>query len=395
MNFLADYLLYNSGNEAHEHYHQWCAFSALAAAISRRVWVEMSYFRIYPNFYICLLGPPSSKKNTALNVAKELVRSLEDAPLSGDCQSKEQLVKEMATQHVRTHQIPGALPYIYTPLNIYVTELSQFIGIDPIRMIDFLTTVFDVNWYEHRTLRHDVLRLEGPYINLLSATVPDWITTYLRADVIAGGFSRRCVFVLEDQLQRRIAFPCITEEMRSAWLRCVEHVRSLREVYGPFTWTPEARSWFEHWYTTYKISDNPVVKPFDSSKFIYVLKVGMMLSLCKSLDLRLEEEHLQLALAMVDKVVLRLPQVFSGMGRNELAQVSNKVEAYLRREGVPVSERQMRALMWSECNDSEWIQVLSHLTSAGKVRHVEDQKKVRWLMLSDLCKEKEKTDGTT
>ena len=66
MNLLADYLEFQSGNEVNENYHIWSAISALSALVSRRIWVNQGYFKIFGNLYVVLLGPPGNGKTTAM-----------------------------------------------------------------------------------------------------------------------------------------------------------------------------------------------------------------------------------------------------------------------------------------------------------------------------------------
>ena len=249
-NFLTDYLDFNSGNEANRHYHFWCGISALASLVSRKVWLDFGYFRVYPAMYIVLLGQAGNKKTTAMDVAKDLLREVGGIPFSAECQSKENLVKFLCAQTQAFQPDPTQPAYTYTPLCIFVTELSQFIGIDPMRMVDFLVTVYDRNWYDMSTQKHGMQAVPGPYINLLGCTVPEWITSYLKTDIITGGFSRRCIFVLEEGTNQRIPFPCITPDMRAAWARCVAYGHKLATVYGEFTWDAEAKEYYTSWYKT-------------------------------------------------------------------------------------------------------------------------------------------------
>jgi len=365
MNFLRDYLIFNSGNEVNEHYHVWSAMSALSSLVSRRIWVDQGYFRVYANMYVVLLGPPGNGKTTAMSCAKGLVRSIGSVPFSAQCQSKENLVKEMM-KYERGLVLKDGTPLIYTPISIFVTELSQFISIDPVKMLDLLVTIYDQDIYDMSTQLHGHQQINGPYMTLLGCTTSDWVTNYLKSDIITGGFTRRANFVLEDwSSNRRVPRPKLTDEMRDAWKRVEERARELAEVVGEFKWSDDAAKWFDHWYMTREISKDANVAAFDRTRHTQLLKLTMLLELCTNNDLTLYESTLVTANAMLDKLMIQLPVVFSGIGRNELVKTSTRLKNMLVRAGTPLAKKVVMEELWSDANTAEIYQVINHMTTQG------------------------------
>ena len=370
-NFLADYMAFNQGNEAPKNYHHWCALSALSTIISRRVWVEFDYFRIYPNLYIVLVGPAGNRKTTAMVCAKSLVRELGDIPFSAECQTKESICKEWQEQRKEFPQGDGQAPLIYTPYSIFVTELSQFIGVDPARMIDFLTTVYDQDYYDLKTKNKGNQFIAGPYITLLACTTQEWITSYLRLDIISGGFSRRCVFVNENwDDSNRIAFPEVTQEMRDAWKRVIDYGHRLKCVSGPFRWEPDAKAYYKTWYETRSITKEPTISGFDRTRYNQVIKVAMLLALCKGFDLVITKEVLETAMATVDLVMVNLPQVFTGMGRNDLNAVRATAKNILAQGPMP--ERKLISILYSHAKQGDILEVFRVMQDCGEIKRFEE-----------------------
>ncbi|TXH42236.1 MAG: hypothetical protein E6Q97_36170, partial [Desulfurellales bacterium] len=56
--WLATYLDYTEGTEAPRVMHFWAGVSAIASVLRRRVWIDMTRFQWYPNFYIIFVAPP-------------------------------------------------------------------------------------------------------------------------------------------------------------------------------------------------------------------------------------------------------------------------------------------------------------------------------------------------
>lgn len=393
MSFMSDYMLYNSGNEANPNYHMWAGLSALSSIVSRRVWIDMGYFRIYPNLYVVLLGPPGNGKTTAMSTAKGLIRFLgmENIPYSAECQTKESLVLELSNYEKRFILPEPEKPYVYTPISIFVTELSQFIGVDPARMIDFLTTVFDQDFYDLKTKNKGSQLIVGPFVTMCACTTPEWITSYLKMDVITGGFSRRALFVLEDaNTNKRIAFPVITPEMQAAWERMIEHAHKLFCICGPITWAPEAREFYKNWYETRTISTDPLIQWFDKTSFIQILKVAMLLGLSESPPSRVMKlEYLNLAMDLINLMKQNLPKVFMGLGRNEMNQARMRIINVLNICGGILTEKSLFARVYQDLprggSQMEFNNLLSDMEKCDDIRRVQAKKEDGSLGAVQIC----------
>lgn len=372
-NFLGDYLFYASGNEAHPNYHLWSGLAALSSIVSRRVWVPQGYFNVYPNLYIVLLGPPGNKKTTAMNIAKGVVREMKAIPFSAECQTKESLVKELKeyTRSFKLKEVDGVeRSEFYTPISIFVTELSQFLGPNSGHMIDFLVTVYDAKVYDLNTKNKGGAVIEGPYVTILACTTPEWVTTYLKTDIITGGFTRRTIFVLEFEDGDPIPFPVITNEQAEAYKRVISYGQELMKTSGPFVWDPDAEQFYSHWYRTREIPKDPTTRGYFKTKPGQLLKIAMLLSLSKSPDLVMRKDSLEAGLALLDKMEVNLPKVFQGMGRNELNSVASKILELLESTG-PIPEKKLVQLMYREATTPELFQVMNHLRETDRIIRAE------------------------
>lgn len=369
MSFLRDYLKYTSGNEAHPVYHQYAALVGLSSIVSRRVWISLGYFDIYPNLYVVLVGPAGNRKTTAMSTCKKLLRQLKDIPFSAECQTKESVVQELATC-TRSFKPNKDSPNIeYHPMTICVTELSQFLGANSAHMVDFLTTVYDQDFYDLKTKSKGHETIIGPYITLLACTTPSWITSYLKQDVISGGFSRRAIFVYETEKAQRVAFPEITDEMADAWVRVVEKSKQLMKIGGEFQWDISAKAWYEDWYNNLEVPTSEVLAPFYESKHIQILKIAMLIAVSESQDLVMRTQYLQTALAIIDLAEENLERVFSGMGRNELNAIAKKVleTLHMAAPKYAIPETVLTNQLFNDANTQEITQILQHLTQADKI----------------------------
>ena len=381
MSFLSDYREFTKGTEAHPTYHTFSGLVALSSIISRRVWIEQGYFKVFPNLYVVLVGPPGNRKTSAMSIAKQLIREIKTVPFSAECVTKEKLVLDLAEQERQVPSFPADHPQkIYTPMTVMVTELSEFLGLGSIGMINFLTTIYDQDVYEHRTKNKGETLIQGPFLNLLACTTPDWITTYLRSDVISGGFSRRAIFVLETGKANRITFPKVTPEAKLAWDKVLKHALALSEVAGPMQWHPDAAAFYDDWYQNLKMPHDETISGYYETKHMQLLKISMLIALSESTELILRKEHIIFGLELLKLAEENLSRVFAGIGRNELNAAAAKVldmvcaaESQTLKLGdttltAPIIlEKRLRGLMFRLVDGQEMDRVLQHLIDTDKL----------------------------
>jgi hypothetical protein len=381
--FLESYRTYSSGNEAHPTYHIFSGLIALSSIIGRRVWVDMGPFVYVPNLYVILVGPSGNRKTTAMTPAKNLIRAL-NLPYSAECVTKEKLVLDVFAQERVIKDMPKEYDKFktYSPMTCVVTELSEFLGAGGLGMINFLVTIYDQDYYDIRTKNKGDTTITGPYLCLLGCTTPDWITIYLKQDVISGGFSRRAIFVYESTKGAPIPIPVVTPEMANAWNALLEHSKKLMEVKGPMVWSNEAKQFYSDWYISHskRSAPHPMLVGYFESKHAQLLKIATLLSLSDGFDRNLTIRHLQFALELLGLAEVNMAKVFSGMGRNELNPVANKVIDCIRMQPEAdhkvgeltqrirtIPEKQLRAMFFHEATSIEMDQVLRHLEETGKI----------------------------
>lgn len=386
MSFLKSYMLFTSGNEVPENYHFWSGVSALSAVVNRRVWLGMGLYNLYPNLYVVLLGQPGNGKSLAMDTSADLVDAIGDVNFSGDAQTKESLVRYMRDECVQQLEMGGELVNI-TPITIYATELSHLLGPNSGHMIDFLTTIYTKDHkYVTRTKNKGDDIIERPFLSLIACTTQEWITTYLKSDIIGGGFTRRVIFVNEppsasiDDKSKRRPFVIVTPEQEAAKQACITYAQTLKTVKGSFGWSPDAKLAYETWYNTRDIPKDPDTAGYFKTKPNQVLKVAMLISLSESPDLILRKSHFDVAMALLEKTEVTLTRVFQGIGRNELNAVANKAVEYLfasperdyqdgtvHKRARFIEEKRLRGLLYRDAPGRELNDVLDHLKNTNKV----------------------------
>lgn len=378
MSFLSDYREFTAGLEVPPSYHTFCSLVALAGLLGRRVWTyKGDYIRVYPNLYVVLVGPPGIGKNTAMETTEDLLHYFK-LPVSAESVTREKLILDIKEQEGVLDFLPADDKYrLASPYTVFATELSEFLGAGGIGMISFLTDIYSRNFYEYRTKNKGSVYLHGPYLNLIAGTTPDCVTTYLKDDIISGGFSRRCIFVHESVRYGSTPLPKITSTMRGAWERVLARSAAIRKLRGPFTWTNEATQFFVNWYPTRFGRPDPNLVGYYETKDIQLIKVAMLVAVSESNDLVIDRPHFIAGLELLSLVEANLGRVFQGIGRNELNQATVKildqlsnaprenVEGYGQLHCLPL--KRLKAFLFKDVQGFEFDEVLRHLVESDRL----------------------------
>lgn len=379
---------FTSGSEVPDNYHFWSGIFALSAIVNRQVWISMGQYTLYPNLYVVLLGPPGNGKSLAMDTAQTLVEDIGGINFSGDAQTKESLVRYLRDVCPRVLDLgPDGLQTI-TPIAMFATELSHLLGPNSGHMIDFLTTIYTKDKrYVTRTKNKGDDVIERPFVGLIACTTQDWITTYLKSDIIGGGFTRRVIFVNEpigasvDEKSKRRPFLTVRPEQVVARNNVLAYAEQLKSVKGEFKWSPEAKEAYESWYMTRDIPKDPDVQGYFKTKPNQVLKVAMLISLSESLDLVLRKEHFDVSMALFEKTEATLTRVFQGIGRNELNSIANKAMEYIlvspireykaadgtTRRAHLLEEKRLRGMMYRDAPFRECDEIIKHLLTTDRI----------------------------
>lgn len=375
------------GSEVPSNYHFWSGVFALSCIVNRHVWLDMGQYVLYPNIYVVLLGPPGNGKSLAMDTAQNIIEEIGGIQFSGDAQTKESLTRIMRDKCIRQFEYKGE-SYPITTISMFATELSHLLGPNSGHMIDFLTTMYTKDRrYASLTKNKGDDILERPFLNLIACTTQQWITTYLKSDIIGGGFTRRVIFVnepvassVEDKSLRK-PFLVVTPEQRVAKGNVLAYATVLKGVKGGFVWEPDAKLAYEQWYCTRDIPNDPDVQGYYKTKPNQVLKVAMLIALSESPETVLRKTHFDVALALFDKTEVTLTRVFQGIGRNELNAVANKVIEMLyavapRTVKTPdgkeiqarvIPEKQLRNVLFKDAPNRELDDVFLHLERTDKI----------------------------
>jgi len=374
-NFFKLYQDYTKTKEPPPNFHAWSAIAAISALLGRKCVIPQGHFSVFPNLYIVLVGEPATRKSTAMNVAKGLVRQIATIPTASESGSREGLIDTMAGGKVLATTNGADISYWQS--SAFVTEMSEFLGGKHINgsMVSFLTAIWDEPIFRETTRKGGIITIHNPYFTMLGCCTPNWMSTKLKQDVISEGFSRRTIFAMEEDLNLLNPWPESTLEEVQILAELSLEVKRIHLVSGNFTLSKEARVIYDTAYLGNRAAAagfSDKVKSYFSSKHVLVLKISMCISAGIDSDRKITGPIVTAALAFLTQYERCLDIVFSGIGRNELKGLADQALTRLRKAGENgMTKAQFATACYEDMKMAEIDEVWGELAGAEHTRFVE------------------------
>lgn len=346
-NWIESYLKYADHTEAPKRMHFWAAVSVIAGALRRKVWIDQTYFRWYPSFYIIFVAKPGVvSKTTTLDIGMDLLREIPGIKFGPDILTWQSMMTTFAGSCESFEYNGMMLPM--SPITFASGELGNLIDPQNKDLINLMITLWDGKKKIEKTTKgsgNDTI--ESPWINMIAATTPHWIADNMPAATVGGGFTSRCVFVYAEKKERYIPYPKLEvkdtdEQLRLDLLDDLNNI-SLNMV-GEMELTREAVEWGMEWYernwsTRSEVLEDERLDGYVARKQTHLHKLAMILSASRSNDLLITRDDLQLAEIMLNETEEDLSKVFSRIGRSaESIQFEGFLTTIKKRGLIPYEE---------------------------------------------------------
>lgn len=376
MTFLESYQEYNSANEVPDLFTLWGGIFLLNSTAQRRLYItlsktEDSYDIITPNLYLGFIGSPASGKSFAMGIARRFFENANpDAPLGASTQSKEAIATNLSKDDTKLSfsDTNGELVTTHS-MTFFVNELKNWLSINPIGMIDFLTDIYDRCFYDASTIKHGLQAIELPCLNVIACETPTWIQEKFKFKILSGGFARRFICVYHPHDRIRKADQTLHPVHLAAESRCIEHLNLVRSLVGRVRWSDDAWEFYSHWYETTKFeSNNEILQQFYSSKNIQAIKVAIGMALNESPPtLILTRDHLERAIEAINLLEPSMLKLFSGIGRNELVGPIQRMLQIIANNKGRVTDKQLLTELTNDLTYPEYMSLKMQLRHSEQI----------------------------
>lgn len=342
--WLQAYLQYTKYSEAPKYMHFWTGVSTIAACLRRKVWIDETFFKWYPSFYIIFVAEPGIVgKSTTTNIGYNLLKDIEGIHIGPNIITWQSLVQTYAAS-TEVFQCNGRQE-LMSAISFNASELGNLLDPRDKKLVDLLIKLYDCEDIKKETKHVGTDNAENPWINLIACTTPSWAADNFTKNMIGGGLFSRTLFIYADKKRQNVAYPSrqVKEDLAALRDGLINDLKEMSELCGEFTLTEEAYEWGTKWYDAHCARQQDISTEryggYFSRKQSHIHKLAMILSIAQSSKLVIEVEHLQVAETMVTDLEQDMMKVFGGIGKKHDAAYAEKLLYYLRSRGsVPYQE---------------------------------------------------------
>ena len=328
--------------------------------MKRNVFITRSFYKIFPNQFIILVGPPGVGKGTAINPALALCKLADTVNYISDRSTAEKIIDILAAgfQKVVTGTPVGSQPLTTTQSGgtvsifndssaaIISTELPMLLNGSDL-MLPLLCEMWDKNEFDYNTKTKGSRRIKDLCVSLLGGCVPDYIRK-LNKDAMASinsGFTSRCIFVFANDKSKKVAWPnvMIGTQLEKDLVKDLQYINST--LRGTFTFTQSAHKALADYYQTIKPEqfDTEVTGNFKARMFSHILKTSMSLCVSEKDQLEIELPHVEKSIELVEEVLSTLDVTFRNVGESPLLVALERVMDYVEAVGICTREEIAKA----------------------------------------------------
>ena len=379
--FISDYLAYTQNNEAPAMYHRWSIITAMSAYLERDYYIKQGHFNIYPNLYTILIGGPGTKKNTAINIAKKLLRKANYSTFAPSKTTKEKLFIDMAEQSSVGQKVDELLDSnLFGDMandsssvhKIFIAsgEFETFFGNNILDFLKDLGELWDYDGpFESKVKNGKSVIVHNPTISILGGITPASLADTFPPQMIGQGFFSRCLFIYGEKTRDKITFQPDEDEVWTASL-----VARLKEMKPPvplrISFTPTAEKLLDKIYKSPEVIQDVRFESYYNRRLAQLLKLSLI-CMCSLGKQEITEQVVVYANTMLTYVENFMPKALGEFGKSKNSDISHKIVQLLENHvGIMDFKK-----IWRYVNNdlekmSDLATILQNLTAAEKIQAV-------------------------
>lgn len=356
--FVGEHLDATAEQESPESFHAFALLTCLGASLGRRVWIDMTWFKVWPNLSVVLSGPAGGpRKNTAWEMALSSVKGAFKnwAPKIISDASPQAMVEELGKEGRQ------AVGLLYAPeFRTFFPSQQYMEGAIPVitRLLD------NPDYHPVARIMRKAVSLRNVTLSLAGGSTLDWLGK-LPEDAQGGGFFTRVMIIHEEKSKPPKYIPS-----RGG----AANIGRLQEAIDRFAWgeiklTKMAREWYKGWYEEIKKvkAATPRLTLYYNRKQMHLLRIAMLMRLPAR---SLKREHLEKADEVLTWVEQPLSDVYRIIGMSRAGETTRAVLDTLRSLGgrVPFARamRELKGLL----NARDFRLAIDTLRQAGQIKEI-------------------------
>ena len=386
--FLFNYLRYTTNVESPRLMHLWAALSGIAATIGRRARINLGIGNLYPNLYVLLVGPPGTRKSTAINTMLRFVKEETKTQIAPDDTSgqRQGLIaalkgaedddwKDQVDLLDNTDAVDRVVEHVSDlemsindankhHMYIVASEFGSFLGQNNLALTRFLVKMWDGEDYVYQ-LKNSKHVLRNALLNMIGGTTSTDIATLLPPEAIGQGFMSRIILIYEARKQRRI--PPSKAGVDDNYYEAIAAVfREADQMHGMFELSNAANELSDHLYMQdVKINDTRFIY-YSERRHTHLLKLSAVLAATRG-TMTIEPADIEQADILLSVTEESMPDALGEYGLSPIAAAKQKMLEFIQHANGPVTDRVLWLVMNRDMRLVDFHNALSEMINAGKI----------------------------
>lgn len=395
--FIRAYLQYVHMTEPPLLMHVWSAIAAGSACMGRHTWLPFALGNIYANKYILLVGPPGTRKSSALNLAAELLNDVTSVRLAPDDtdglrqglmvamhgeEESDDLAAEVSRIALANGQVDvdrlGEVNLNFENavdrhvMHVNASEFDSFIGQNAKMMATFLIKMWDGDDYDYG-LKASKIKLLKPLLSIGGATTVQNLTTALPTEAIGQGFMSRVILVYASKPAKSVPPRRVKLDLKLKPFLQETYQWISQHLKGAMKETPEAAEAID------KLYDKSV--DLGDSRFIYyaMRRSTHLQKLCMILTALRQSDTIELTDVIEAETLLEYTELFmkdalGEYGMNPIAKAKQEMVDVLRFANGPILSAVLWAMVHKNMKLLEFKNAIAGLINSGMIAEVTTSK---------------------
>lgn len=396
--FLESYLQYTADGETPVFFHRWAAITALGAMLGRNYSLLHGHKFIYPNIYAMLMGTPGTRKSTAIDIVKGIIKEAGYTEIAADKTTKEKFMLDLsgevgdfddatpANGRRQKYSVKEAEDFLDKSLwgtegdeaatrppaetFIMAGEFNDFLGNGNIEFISLLGNLWDYNGvYRYRIKSGKSIAINNPTISLLGGNTPTGFSLAFPTEIFGQGFFSRLLLIHGEPNGRKIAFPKAPAPEDTA--KIVQQLQRIKKTaVGVAGWKDGAREKMEKIYNLWSPLDDVRFASYSNRRFTHLLKLCLVISAARF------QNYVTAADVVYANTILTftehlMPKALGEFGKSKYSDVTHKVASLVAATNKPLP---LNAIWKHVSTDlerqSQLMDILQSLAAAEKIQGV-------------------------
>lgn len=347
--FMGRYLAYMQSQETASVFDFYCGLWTISAVVGRTTHVARPRAPVYLNMYIVLVGESGvARKSTSIRVATTVARTIigGDAPI-GLLDAKVTPEKLDEILHDRT------MEHMHASLAIAVPELAVFLGTEryTAHMPTLLTDLYDCPEAREGggTIMRGAVSQRRIWVSFLSASTPVWLLKTVNPNVVEGGFTSRCYFIISNTPKKRIPWPVDADKDLLQDIKDDAKIIAVEaQSRGPIQMDPTGLDVFSTWYNEKDHALDPFKQSFESREDAHVLRLAALLAINDGSWI-IKRSHVNIAIRLVKDIKESAGGIFENAeARTKYAMALDVIRSQLMSRGM---DPMPRAALFRKCRN--------------------------------------------